>query len=89
MNNHIFLLLTESTWRSWSKVGLLTSHLAKQNVLVDGVTFLRQTSLPYSIHFDYAFFVTVDIRSRLDKIKGYHINYHVDDVVPLTVIHYV
>ena len=61
---------TESNWPSWSKVGLLTSHLAKQDVPVDGVTFLRQTSHPYSIHFDYAFFVTVDIRSHLEKIKA-------------------
>ena len=73
--------MAESRWRSWSKLGLLTSHLAKQDVPVEGVTFLRQTSLPYSVHFDYAFFVTVDIRSHLEKIKGnYMLSF--EDVFP-------
>jgi hypothetical protein len=63
------LISLESTWKSWSKVGLLSRELIKSGIQVLDVTFFRQIA-PRSLSlFTYCFFVNISFKNNQDQVK--------------------
>ena len=65
---NVFLFLSENTWKSWSKIGLLTEELNNSKISVRSVTFFRQLAPRRLSMFNYCFFVTILLENPLDQV---------------------
>ena len=59
----------ENTWKSWSKIGLLTQELFKSKISVTSVTFFKQLTPKQLSTFNYCFFVGITLNSKLDQVS--------------------
>lgn len=61
--------IVETSWRKWSKVGILTSELLRSGISIANISFMRQIAPRGLAPFTYCFLVALQLTSAVDQLR--------------------